>query len=154
MRGLIAVSDSVCTFNPMYGQGMTVAALCARALESTLERVSASDEAFERSFFATQWRAALKDAWSLATSVDMRFPGTQSDMPSPSAFAAFFGDAIQHSMLDDQEILRRATTVYYMLKPLRALFEPDLAARILIRGGRHMLEKRLRPRPLPEMPPG
>ncbi|HVK66314.1 MAG TPA: FAD-dependent oxidoreductase [Polyangium sp.] len=152
LPGFVAVSDSVCTFNPMYGQGMTVATLSARALESTLERISLGDPGFERVFFASQQRA-LRDAWNLATSADMRFPGVKSDLPAPSWFSAFFGDSIQRTMTHDAEVLRRVTPVYYMLKSMRSLFAPELAARILLGGAAGVAAARLHPTSLSPTPP-
>lgn len=152
LPGFVAVSDSVCTFNPMYGQGMTVATLSARALESTLTRVSLRDPGFERVFFGNQHRA-LKDAWNLATSADMRFPGTKSDLPEPSRFAQFFGDAILQAMIVDSEVLRRTSPVYYMMKPTRSLFEPALAARIMLHGAAGLAAARLRRTPISPTPP-
>ncbi|MDI1450853.1 FAD-dependent oxidoreductase [Polyangium sp. 6x1] len=152
LPGFVALSDSVCTFNPMYGQGMTVAALSARVLESTLERVSLGDPGFERVFFGNLHRA-IKDAWNLATSADMRFPGAKSDLPRPSKFASFFGDSILRTMTHDAEVLRRVSPVYYMLKPTRSLFEPELAARVLLGGAAGLAAARFHPRPVPPNPP-
>jgi 2-polyprenyl-6-methoxyphenol hydroxylase-like FAD-dependent oxidoreductase len=152
LPGFVAISDSVCTFNPMYGQGMTVATLSARALESTLTRVSLRDPGFERVFFGNQHRA-IKDAWSLATSADMRFPGTKSDLREPSRFAKFFGSAVLQAMIVDGEVLRRTSPIYYMMKPTRSLFEPGLAARILLRGAAGMAAARLRGTPVSPTPP-
>lgn len=152
--GLVAVGDSVCTFNPMYGQGMTIAALSSRALEETLGRVALRDAGFERVFFATHLRY-IKDAWRLATGADMRFPGVSSDLPPPSEFAKFFGNAIQHGMIVDGEVLRRVASVSYLLEPTRTLFEDRaLFARIVLRGVLGTLKERMRSRSLPAMPPG
>ncbi|WP_177319607.1 squalene monooxygenase [Actinoplanes philippinensis] len=63
-RGLVAVGDAVCSFNPIYGQGITVAALQALALARTAG--------------AGRWftgAARLVDSpWSMATATDLRFP--------------------------------------------------------------------------------
>lgn len=150
--GFVAVSDSVCTFNPMYGQGMTVATLSARALEETLERISLDDPAFERAFFAAQHRR-IKDAWALATSADMRFPGVQSDLPMPTPFSQFVSRSMHHALIKDPEVVRRAMPIFYLLKPTKALFEKDLFARILIHGALGEARERLAPKAPSRMPP-
>ena len=83
----------------------------------------------------------------------MRFPATKSERPPPSRFVRYFGQAIQLSLLGDQEVLRRANAIYSMLRPNRDLFARDLVARILLSAGREVLRNLLKPGPLEPMPP-
>jgi 2-polyprenyl-6-methoxyphenol hydroxylase-like FAD-dependent oxidoreductase len=70
--GLLALGDSIASFNPMYGQGMTVAALEAVALRDLLGR----GELAAREFFARAHR--IEDvAWKIATGGDLRFDAVQ-----------------------------------------------------------------------------
>jgi 2-polyprenyl-6-methoxyphenol hydroxylase-like FAD-dependent oxidoreductase len=69
-EGFVATGDSLCCFNPAYGQGMTIAALTAQWLGECLEK--SSDDLTKRYF-----RGAAKlvgPAWELSTSADLRFP--------------------------------------------------------------------------------
>jgi 2-polyprenyl-6-methoxyphenol hydroxylase-like FAD-dependent oxidoreductase len=75
--GLLVVGDAVCSFNPIYGQGMTVAALEALALRKCLSR-GATD--LPRRFF----RATAKpigQAWQLAVGGDLSLPEIQGTPP-------------------------------------------------------------------------
>jgi len=68
--GLLAAGDAICSFNPIYGQGMTVAAMDALALRNSL-RGGAAD--LPRRYF----RAAAKAigvAWQTGATSDLAFP--------------------------------------------------------------------------------
>ena len=67
--GLVHVGDSICAFNPFYGQGMSSAALSARLLRDALASTNALDAAFFRSFLASQ-RKEFKVPWGMAMARD------------------------------------------------------------------------------------
>ena len=72
-EGLLAFGDSVCSFNPIYGQGMTVAALEALALRDALRQGRAG---LAQRFFRQAGR--LVDVpWEIAVGTDLRFPHVQ-----------------------------------------------------------------------------
>src|SRR5262249_16773550 len=69
-EGLIVLGDAACTFNPVYAQGMTVAALAAETLEQCLERPkrkSRVGDGFSREF-QKRLAAVYRPPWLLATS--------------------------------------------------------------------------------------
>lgn len=80
-RGLLVVGDALCRFNPVYGHGMTVAAMQAQAIAGELA-VRGPAEATAR---ARQTQKAVakcvRAAWAIATGEDCRYPGTDGAQP-------------------------------------------------------------------------
>jgi 2-polyprenyl-6-methoxyphenol hydroxylase-like FAD-dependent oxidoreductase len=71
--GLLVVGDAVCSFNPIYGQGMSVAAAQALALRRHLER---GTEPQPRRLFGELARV-VDVPWDIAVGGDLAFPGVQ-----------------------------------------------------------------------------
>jgi 2-polyprenyl-6-methoxyphenol hydroxylase-like FAD-dependent oxidoreductase len=67
--GLAFVGDSICAFNPFYGQGMSSAALSARLLRDRLRSTAELDQAFFRGLLSAQ-RKELKVPWGMAMARD------------------------------------------------------------------------------------
>ncbi|MER5334783.1 FAD-dependent monooxygenase [Micromonospora sp. NPDC002717] len=68
--GYLVVADALCSFNPVYGQGMTVAALEALLLRRLVRR---RPDRLARSFFRGA-RRLIDGPWSIAVGTDLRFP--------------------------------------------------------------------------------
>jgi hypothetical protein len=78
---LVVLGDAACAFNPVYGQGMSTAALAAVALQQLLEeqRLRYRDGSLTGLGPRFQKRVARScgAAWLLATSEDLRYPTTR-----------------------------------------------------------------------------
>src|SRR5204862_1507966 len=69
-KGFLVFGDAICSFNPVYGQGMTVAAQEAVALDACLQR--GLDGLAQRFFKAA---AVIVDVpWDIAVGNDLRHP--------------------------------------------------------------------------------
>ena len=62
--------DAICSFNPVYAQGMTVAAMDASALRDALQ---GGDQDLRRRFFATVAKG-IGQAWQIAVGSDLALP--------------------------------------------------------------------------------
>ncbi|MGW1064006.1 FAD-dependent oxidoreductase [Streptomyces aureus] len=80
-EGLVVLGDAVATFNPVHGQGMSVAALGAQALSRQLRQTDVTAPGFAR---AVQRAAArsVSAAYAISTSQDQWFPEVVGRAPS------------------------------------------------------------------------
>lgn len=83
-RGFVAVGDSVCAFNPVYGQGMSTAAVAARTLRETLAALDGDLDRLVETFPGELARAN-EVPWNMATSADLGWPETVVESGEPSA---------------------------------------------------------------------
>ncbi|BBH18437.1 hypothetical protein Back2_27240 [Nocardioides baekrokdamisoli] len=67
--GVVFVGDSICAFNPFYGQGMSSAAISARLLRERLDAASALDERFFADFLKRQAKE-FQVPWGMAMARD------------------------------------------------------------------------------------
>lgn len=98
--GVVAIGDSACSVNPVYGQGMTVAIRGGRALQTAVRRHGGIGHAAAREA-RSLIAAESRDAWMMSSSEDVRFPTTTG---GPSGALT----RIQHTFLD--RVLRCSTT--------------------------------------------
>src|SRR6202008_2659331 len=88
--GLLVCGDAMCSFNPIYGQGMSVAAMDAVALREGLRGGTAD---LSRGYF----RAAAKSigvAWGLAAGSDLTFPEVEGHRTPSMRLTARFVDRV------------------------------------------------------------
>lgn len=71
-KGLLVFGDAICSFNPVYGQGMSVAALEADVLRGELLKGA---ENLAKRFF-DQAAKAIDTPWNIAVGSDLRMPET------------------------------------------------------------------------------
>lgn len=128
--GLVAVGDAACTFNPVYGQGISTAAFGARALRAAVLHHGIG-HAGAREARRGVARAAA-DAWLMSSSEDVRFPTTEGG-PSGSTVR------IQHRYLDrviaraavDHGVCAAFVAVMSLTRPPTSLFHPKVLWSVL-----------------------
>jgi 2-polyprenyl-6-methoxyphenol hydroxylase-like FAD-dependent oxidoreductase len=78
LTGFLVTGDALCSLNPVYGQGMTVAALQAAVLRQALADGPGPDLA--RQFFPAVAKI-VDQAWNLSSAVDLRFEQVEGERP-------------------------------------------------------------------------
>ncbi|MEU1824066.1 FAD-dependent oxidoreductase [Streptomyces abikoensis] len=119
---LFVLGDAACAFNPIYAQGMTVAARSAQLLHSCL-----ASGASARRFHHRQKR--LHDTpWLLATTADLRFPGTTGGPPPPSRqVLGRYLDRVLAAGTHDPRAQAAFLDVLNMVRPPAVLLTPRVA---------------------------
>ncbi|MFG2307859.1 FAD-dependent oxidoreductase [Streptomyces sp. NPDC048566] len=79
--GFVVLGDAVATYNPVYGQGMSVAALGARALQDALRASDPGAPGFARRVQKASAKP-VEAAWAMSTSQDRWFPGVEGTPPT------------------------------------------------------------------------
>ena len=152
LPGFVAVADSVCSFNPVYGQGMTAAAFCARVLGGCLRQYGPASPELPVRFFRAQARAE-RGAWGIATGADFMVPQTVGERPLASRVTVPYFKQLFEAAMDDTALLRRFVEVVNMVRPSWALFTPAMIARVARGSIRRRLAGENGARPIPAMPP-
>ncbi len=77
----VSVADAACGFNPVYGQGMTSAAVCSRILGQVVSEVDPTDPRFPSAFFERQAEFVRRQPWALSMARDRQALGREHDTP-------------------------------------------------------------------------
>jgi 2-polyprenyl-6-methoxyphenol hydroxylase-like FAD-dependent oxidoreductase len=134
----LAVGDAICSFNPIYGQGMSVAALQCQALQRLLAARASEFEAataldgLAASFFALAAEPS-QQAWTLAANQDFAFPQTRGTRPPGLAERARYAAALDSLIPEDPQVHRLLAEVVNLARPASALSDEPLRARVLER---------------------
>jgi flavin-dependent dehydrogenase len=128
------IGDAVASFNPIYGQGMTIAAEGALALDALLRRAADLDLVGAR--FRKRLAHAIATPWLLATSEDFRYRTTVGGRPRlVSRLVQGYVLRLQELTTADALVCRTFLDVAHLLRPPSALFSPAVLTRAL-RSGR------------------
>jgi 2-polyprenyl-6-methoxyphenol hydroxylase-like FAD-dependent oxidoreductase len=129
----VVLGDAVASFNPVYGQGMSSAALQAEALQFELnERAGGARwwQGFAQDFFA-RVAEVIVTPWRLAAHSDFAFPQTRGDRPPGLNDNDRYLAAVEELSAGDKEVQRLVWEVFNLAKPLSALSEEPLRSRVL-----------------------
>jgi 2-polyprenyl-6-methoxyphenol hydroxylase-like FAD-dependent oxidoreductase len=132
-RGLLPIGDAVCRFNPIYGQGMTVAALEACALSRGLAVAGRDVDplASLRDRYLAELPALIESPWALSAILDLAYPETRGERPAGLAQTLQFGDALARLAARDADVHELMLRVQHLLAPRSALSDPALVRRVV-----------------------
>lgn len=125
--GLIVLGDANCSFDPIYGQGMTAAALGAQTLRDCLQQQSRAETMKN---FSSRFQKALAKVidvpWMLATSEDFRYPEVEGKRAFGLGILQNYTKQVGRLSMINPFITQTFYEVMHMRKPPSALFHPRI----------------------------
>ena len=127
------IGDALCTFNPIYAQGMSAAAKQAEILQRVLSDYAARSSGMDgvASSFFRQAAEFNSTPWNLAAAFDFAFPQTRGTRPPGADERARYFAALDDLQGEDAEVRRLVTEVFHLLQPLSVLQQEPLRSRVL-----------------------
>lgn len=125
--GLLVFGDAICSFNPVYGQGMSAAALQATALRDSLARGA---DGLAGRFFKSAGRR-IEVAWHMAVGGDLALPEVQGPRPARTKVINAYLERVLTLAETDPVVAERFARVSSLLAPPTLLLSPAVAGRVL-----------------------
>jgi 2-polyprenyl-6-methoxyphenol hydroxylase-like FAD-dependent oxidoreductase len=144
-NGYLAFGDAICSFNPIYGQGMTVASLEALALRKCLNQ---GDDRLAHRFFRAASRL-IDVPWSIAVGGDLRFPEVAGKRTAQVKLVNAYIARLHRAARYDAKLGRAFLRVANLIDRPERLLRPAIAIRVLRAGAPHRGERAITPVPEP-----
>lgn len=128
--GLIPIGDAVAGFNPIFGQGMSVAAVDAEALGLSLGERAASGEGLSglHSLVLPKICETIGEAWDGPATIDFLYSSTIGERPADYEQRRAILFAMQEMAEEDDDLRRAQFEVGNMLQSRTTLFSADVVA--------------------------
>ncbi len=138
-EGLAVIGDAFCSFNPIYGQGMTGGALGAQTLDQSLAAQRLRSGAGNLDGFSAAFHRRLGEVidtpWLLTTTEDLRSPSAEGRRAPWVPLLQWYTARVQRLTWTDCFVGRRFLEVMHLTETPRVLFHPYIVYRALAHGG-------------------
>ncbi|MGH3784410.1 MAG: NAD(P)/FAD-dependent oxidoreductase [Pseudonocardiaceae bacterium] len=129
----VVLGDAVCAFNPIYGQGMSTAALATDTLDTCLREQRRRRRADDLDGLARRFQSRLArrnaDPWMLSTGEDLRYPTTTgARVTAVMRLQHRYLDRVVAAATQDPAIAETYTQVVGLLARPTSLFAPRVLA--------------------------
>ena len=144
-ENFLVLGDAVCSLTPIYGQGMTVAALNAVTLNNCLKQQLQNREKVNLKGLSRRFQQQIAQVnqtpWLISTSYDLRWATTIGGQPDLiTQLIQKYLDQVMKTAVENNTVHLTLIEVMSMLKPPMTLFAPS----ILLKVGQHQLQNLVR----------
>jgi 2-polyprenyl-6-methoxyphenol hydroxylase-like FAD-dependent oxidoreductase len=135
-ENFLVVGDAACAFNPVYGQGMTAAAIGVMTLARCLREQLRRQPGFDMTGLARRFQKELArvnaDVWMMATGQDFRVRETiGGPAPRSARLMHRYMDQVIRLSTQDPAVCKRLLDVFGLLEPPSSLFRPWMVTRVV-----------------------
>ncbi len=127
-KGLVVCGDALCSFNPIYGQGMTVAALEALVLRDCMK---AGVDDLPRRYFRAAAKV-IRRAWRTAVSLDLSMPDTTGRQSISMRIGGAYFELVKSVAATDIRVTERFLRMIAMLDDPSQLMRPAFLLRVVM----------------------
>jgi len=128
-EGLLVLGDGACSFNPVYGQGMTVAAQEALVLRGHLRQGM-----LEPLVFLKDIAGVIEVPWQISAGGDLAFPEVEGPRPPEVQMMNAYMALLQSAATRDGMVTRTFMRVAGLVDPPTELMSPETIYRVLKNG--------------------
>jgi 2-polyprenyl-6-methoxyphenol hydroxylase-like FAD-dependent oxidoreductase len=126
-KGYLVFGDALCSFNPIYGQGMTVAAMEAAALGECL---ADGRNRLDKRFFARASKI-IDVSWNTAVGNDLGFPEVEGPRTPMVRFLNWYIGKLHIAAHNDAQVSIAFLKVINMLAPPPSILHPRIVWRVM-----------------------
>ena len=131
-RGVLPLGEVFTSFNPMYGQGMSLAAGQAVALRQALQQCAEAGSLRDLATLYFQGCEGLNaTGWSVMETRDLAYSSTKGERPADLKERWRMAQAIRNLAEDDVDVHALSVRVTHLLEPPSSLQHPDIVRRAL-----------------------
>jgi 2-polyprenyl-6-methoxyphenol hydroxylase-like FAD-dependent oxidoreductase len=128
--GYVALGDSICSFNPIYGQGMTCAAMEAHKLGARLDEFGGATAEMAAAYYRDA-AEVISIPWQFGAGGDFAYARTAGPRPRGVGFTNWYARNLAIASQFEPDLNRTFSRVQQLVDPPANLFKPSVVARTL-----------------------
>ncbi|MEC2474193.1 NAD(P)/FAD-dependent oxidoreductase [Bacillus thuringiensis] len=129
-EGLLVVGDAQCRFDPVFGQGVSVAAMEAHQLQLLLQGRKQLDKTFTQQFYK-KTANIIETPWDMTTTEISRHPQLKRELTTKQKFQLWYTKQIYRLSASNSDVYIRLVRVMNLIRSPFHLFHPKVLLSVL-----------------------
>ncbi|PFD41875.1 FAD-dependent oxidoreductase [Bacillus cereus] len=130
-EGLLVIGDAQCRFDPVFGQGVSVAAMEAHQLQLLLQDRKQLDKTFTQQFYKKA-ATIIETPWDMTTTEISRHPQLKRELTTKQKFQLWYTKQIYRLSASNSDVYIRLVRVMNLIRSPFHLFHPKVLLSVLL----------------------